>query len=472
MKSRFLLVLLAVFSFLQISGCRSKSTTTFRVGLRGLPERIDPRGNEINIYHYINIHIFSPMFERTQANQLNSVYFDLLKTRARNGTYKEFSFCLKPGLSYSDGSLVAVSDLLRSLVSVTKINKDLPEIERVTPDGERCILVELKSGDATYFDKLTTIDTAVLKSGSTDLDVPKGIGPYEIESKGPSLIVLKKTKYAGDAHFQQIEFHRVQNVEQARSAQIDDWNHMWQHLGRSTPIPNDVKERSFSIRQPLFRSLVILNKVKEPTLRKLLSNCFDISSYLRSTGQQVVPISGFLPKGLHGSEISSEAKSRDAHCEKLPRKTVRFFHFYPELHEAIAVHFRSVRGPVGFVPKLISVDEAVRLAFAPEEFMMPIMMDAPNPSAGAFFRVMTGEKSIFHSQLPELEKALRGAGNSRSGFEAETRYRRAHELVMKSGYIIPLGQVEATFFYPKVIKSVNLVDPINGFPLIHQLELR
>jgi hypothetical protein len=47
--------------------------------------------------------------------------------------------------------------------------------------------------------------------------------------------------------------------------------------------------------------------------------------------------------------------------------------------------------------------------------------------------------------------------------------RKAHRLLLDSGYVYPLGEVLKQYFYPKSISKVIWADRVSGIPMISEL---
>ena len=85
--------------FLTFGCIFNKEIKTYKVVLEMLPEKIDPHNNEINIFNYINSHLFYPLFIK-KNNKLQSYYLDIEKCKTNNLNFDTFTLCLKDNVSY------------------------------------------------------------------------------------------------------------------------------------------------------------------------------------------------------------------------------------------------------------------------------------------------------------------------------------------------------------------------------------
>jgi hypothetical protein len=456
-----------------------KYDAVFRVGVRALPARIDPVNNEINIYHYINLHLFYPLFQKDESGILVSEYLDMAETKGLDETFSRFQFCLKSGLLFLDGSPVHIDELSRAIEVGHEKNAELATVKIISSDNPRCIRVDLSRTDSNYFEKLTTIQSAVLKKGSAKDESPVGIGPYRIKERRLDRIILTAADKNKLPFYREIQFIKVESPEQGKQEQLQDWNHIWQYMGKETLIPKEITAKYKKVIRPLFRSLVLVVNLNNAKTRQEFGRCFNRKGFLQNVGLQLLNIPGYLPVGLSGSKVDYDQivqswKLPESNCKSFgPKKTVRFYHFYSNLDAEIRKYFLDANPylPVKVEVKLVSVEEAIRRVFNQEELMMPIMADATRPSSVGFFSFLMGQKKIVNSDISGLRSFVALGSQASADESKDAFFRKAHEAVLSSGYIIPLGQIEAVLYYPPEVIGIDVIDQINGFPLIHRLRV-
>jgi ABC-type transport system substrate-binding protein len=153
MRSFYFSLFLAII----LMGC-SGGISEYSVGLQSLPEHIEPRKNSINIYHFINLHLFFPLFQRDDNYSLKSQFLDLPLTKAIDLNFKRFQFCLQKGVRFTDSSDITADDLADSIKDTHQAKASLPKLDSLKINGV-CVLVNLSQPDPYYFDKLTSVDS-------------------------------------------------------------------------------------------------------------------------------------------------------------------------------------------------------------------------------------------------------------------------------------------------------------------------
>ncbi|MBI4924888.1 MAG: hypothetical protein HY843_03105 [Bdellovibrio sp.] len=479
MKQSWMSYVLAVILIGNSYGCVKDpdSGHVFKVGIRALPKKIDPINNEINIYHYINIHIFYPLFQHNEIDTLESAYLDMHDSQASNEKFSEFKLCLKKDIRFSDETLITSEDLQEALLSAHQKNLELAAIKSISKAGARCVVVSLSKRDVTYFDKLITIQSAILKKSTKSTDFPVGLGPYVIKERKVDRVILKTTQTKIKPYYTEIQFIQIDDPQKGKSEGLHDWNQLWQHLGKDSLIPPEVRSKFKKIVRPLQRSLILVVNIKEQKLRHRFSFCFNKQAYIEFVRLTLIKTPGFIPIGLLGNNADFDKVRKSwgidhKACQKSGYKPkIKFYHFYPVLDSKIKAFFRqNVNNlPIDIEVQLISVEEAIHRVFNNEELIMPVMADSTQPSSVGFFTFMMGKNKIISTEIKDLMKTVYEAAQSDSDERKEFLFTQAHKMVLDSGYIVPLGQVEATFEFPPEITGMEAIDQINGFPLIHKL---
>ncbi|MBI4667645.1 MAG: hypothetical protein HY747_00420 [Elusimicrobia bacterium] len=220
-RSRILFFL----AILLLAACGRRSPV-YRVALQSLPERIDPRTNMVNIYHYINIHLFYPLFEREDDGSLSSQYLDLNSSIALDKSFKHFQLCLRPGAAFSAGDPIENSDLKTSIETTHEQDVFLPRLSEISID-KGCVMIALTEKDPIYFDHLTTIRSAVVRFRKQDDPVPIGLGPYQVKEFSKDRILLTASPGRVRGSFKSVEFLRFSETIMTPANNIHDFNHLY-----------------------------------------------------------------------------------------------------------------------------------------------------------------------------------------------------------------------------------------------------
>ena len=77
------------------------------------------------------------------------------------------------------------------------------------------------------------------------------------------------------------------------------------------------------------------------------------------------------------------------------------------------------------------------------------MIDTIQPSASGFFDAFVGKNSVLIEPIVELEQIVRQASSSSTEEQSENLFSKAHKILLSSGFIVPLGQIDSIYYYPK-----------------------
>ena len=118
---------------------------------------------------------------------------------------KTYTFTLRDGVKFHDGSLVTVEDVIYSIERCADTSEGAPlvaaysNIESITTPDDKTIVIVLKEGNADF---LASMDTAIIPASNTTPDsVAIGTGPYKFVSHAPqeSFVMEKFDEYWGEA---------------------------------------------------------------------------------------------------------------------------------------------------------------------------------------------------------------------------------------------------------------------------------
>ena len=118
---------------------------------------------------------------------------------------KTYTFTLRDGVKFHDGSLVTVEDVKYSIERCADTSEGAPlvaaysNIESITTPDDKTIVIVLKEGNADF---LASMDTAIIPASNTTPDsVAIGTGPYKFVSHAPqeSFVMEKFDEYWGEA---------------------------------------------------------------------------------------------------------------------------------------------------------------------------------------------------------------------------------------------------------------------------------
>lgn len=221
----------------------------------------------------------------------------------------------------------------------------------------------------------------------------------------------------------------------------------------------------------------------DPVLRKRFAGCFPTAEILPLLGIPLKAIPGFLPAGIQGSDGVTPLAQSTAHarCSEASKTPITFINYRPELSGTLRAFFKRYAGklPIPVRYEDGTLNDLVRKVFHEDRMMAVIGFDSSTSDSSAyaeaatffesFIRTERGERLI-SKPIPELAELVRTAAQtSDSSLKAET-YRKGHQVLLDSGYVIPLGQLDMGQLYPKSIRHIVWSDRISGFPDISQME--
>ena len=448
--------------------------SSYTVAVTYLPKRLDPRRNQINVYHYMILQLYEPLLS-ISAGQIDSVFLDTKRTRALSKRFDSYQLCLKPGVLFGDGTPVYVEDLARSLRDTHAEQEMLPPLQDMEIVAD-CVTVQLQRRDADYLDKLTTAASTVLKRGTENDRLPTGVGPYQIADWNDAQIHMV---YRGPSRvdFPEIVFQKVRDLDEALDAGLMDLNLMYWE-----PQRHAVLARWPKLHHSILRSYALIVSTPDAALRQQFTACFDREAYLKNAmSLDLVPSPGFLPVKAPGGDVDFSAiRARMPHkpCNIAgPKPVMRYVNqVYPD-SSALRQFFAAANPNL---PVTVQVEDRSRAdlieMFSAQEIMLyTIGIDSVNSQAAqlgessVFFESLVRDHGYLPTHLPEVESAITTALQSSDRGEKSVAYKKAHTQLLESGYIIPLGQLPPTLYYPTCIKQVEFADALIGYPRVDWL---
>jgi ABC-type transport system substrate-binding protein len=446
------------------------NSNLFRVALRVLPTNLDPRNNQVNTNHYLLLQLYFPLFQKSESGELKSEFLDLAKTKSLDGRFKSFQFCLKSGLQFSDGAEVGRVDLVQTIAETHRIQEVLPKLVSIkNNDGDSaCITVEIDRSDLRYFDKFQGVASTILKSTGERQSFPIGMGPYKVEFSSSEKIVLGRRAIGGSDQVNKIEFVKFKSVAEALSEKVDDWNHIYQ-----IDIPPQVVEASKAIPSPIVKVYALVINLEDRNLRKRLISCLSKVGISKSLGIPVEKTKGFLPTGVMGFDVDMPTGTQHD-CEGDHK--IRAIDFLTSREaDALAVPILFSSGPFRVNPKILNSDKMVMRVFSRTPYLAVIgfdssgSQDSDSGEASIFFESFIRDERLVSSVPKGLTRAVEKAAQASARADKIEFYRQAHKILLDSGYVLPVGQLKASQYYPKRFSNIQWADRISGFPAIEKM---
>jgi ABC-type transport system substrate-binding protein len=479
MKIRDLTLVLMGPAILSLLSCsHQESRSVYRAALRYIPETTNPHTSQINTDNFIALQLYYPLFQHSADGSLTSEFLDLKLTRAADSSFKKFSLCLRDDARFSDGTAIAMSDLQYSLQEAHQRQELLPAVEQIRP-SQRCVQVTLKKSDPRYFDKLTGIASTVTSPTRSAGGFPLGLGAYHIASHTPDRLTLEANPGRVLGSFRTIEFHKFTDFSKDYANGVFDFNHTGQVV-----IPASVEHEFQRVSRPFFKSYAVVVNYPVESLRKRFSACFPAEKLRPLLNLSLKPTEGFLPSGLQGSDSVKThlASERKESCSPISTSTaMTFLNYRPELNSTLRDFITTVQPtlPVPLHYENGTIDDLVKKMFHDDKVAAVIGFDSSTSNSSAYAEAATFFESFIREHRSErlisqpvhgLAKLVKAAAQATDPSTKAELYRKAHQLLLDSGYVIPLGQFDTAQHYPRWVRNVSWSDQISGFPNIALME--
>ena len=473
---------LILISILAISAkslfIHSSNTHTYTIALTVLPDRLEPWSNPVNVYGLILEALYYPLVNVDPLTKnITSAFLDTVKTRGTTSDLSNYVLCLKEKLTFSDGSPVTPDDFLYSMLRFHKAEILAQNTAELKARGS-CIEVHLKASDPLYLERFNSISSTILKRSTENEPVPTGVGSYVVQSFLKSKIVLVSSQHASP-YFSTIEYIKVVDAEDAISKGITDLNHLYQG-----PLPASFLFGKSVIERLSMKTYAVLNRISNEMVRKQFASCFPRDEFSKITGLSLKDIPGFLPMGAPGfeskfSDATTNISLINCHFDSSNKTTVDFISYNPSTDGKIREFFNVHRGQLPINVNVVSttVLEFSKRLMDLKPMIALVGIDSSGSSAGAFGEsavffesfIRSDHSAIIGERIPDLEAKVRLAVAETSSEKKDQLYRDAQQLVLRSGFCIPLGQLVSTHVYPKTIKNVVWSDVGGELPRIDQL---
>jgi MarR-like DNA-binding transcriptional regulator SgrR of sgrS sRNA len=439
---------------LVVLGC-SKKEYHYSIGVKALPEKLDPRKNSVNIYHYINLAIYYPLFFKDQGH-LKSYFLNLDKTKALDTNFIDYQFCLKDDVTFSDGGKVSLADLEETLRDVHETLSELNKIKELKKITSRCLMISLEERDINYFEKLTSVRSTLLKKGTNI-----GKGYYKILSKQNDKITLVCD---GECKaIQKVSFVK-KNIDGSEVYHnLDDFNHLWTHFSKKHP--KDVLVNYKGIDLVTNRILFVLNKYQNKKLREKITNCLERRTLIEQLDLKVVPINSYLPKGVRG--FHEKAWPKVGNCKGIK---VDFINFYKDKVKNFDSYFEELEAKTGIKANLktVTYQNAIERVFSNDEFLIMIMADSMDDNPLDFFTPFFRKPLVVKYPLRSLLKIQE---NKNYKEEVESKSLKMNKALLESKHVIPIGMPITKFYFKKNLRNIRFADTVNGFIELHNVEV-
>jgi peptide/nickel transport system substrate-binding protein len=222
-------------------GSRSarQATTTLKFARSVAPTQLDPANSIIAGDVYTLDKIFEPLYVTSPSGQLTP-WLATGATVSKDG--KTYTFALRPGVKFSDGSPLTANDVVFSINRARKNSKGPLSfldgaITSLEAKGDSTVVAQLSAPWAPFLSDISVFANGILPTnfgGKSETDFfnnPVGTGPFVLaapfQASASSLTLNRNPNYwqAGKPYLDTVEFLYVdddnQRVLQLRGGQVD-----------------------------------------------------------------------------------------------------------------------------------------------------------------------------------------------------------------------------------------------------------
>jgi hypothetical protein len=288
-------------------------------------------------------------------------------------------------------------------------------------------------------------ETASLRSDWNRLDSSDGVVAFRRNGWSLSL------DYAG--------------IERLLEAKFDEWN-FYQGV---VDFNSDSESRVVQIR-PTVKTMVAWTSIKDECVRtRVWSALRSQQSELRKipVANETVEIPGILPPGVEGSDEKTPAEAiLTKNCETTASKAViPIFSVYNQMHSELERISKSATKnlqdvELAFVP--LDDDAIMKLMTSGADFVGVLSTSSLRYRLSDLLQFLVSVSPGKKLQgLPELLLAIDTETDSKKRAELA---RKAHWLVLDSGFVLPIGQFNSKLSFPKFVSQVAFRDQFQTSP--------
>lgn len=438
----------------------------YKVAFRHFPDTLSPIENARFAGSFLIWQMVHPFFYFDDTKDLKSKILDLERTKATNSEFNEFKFCILPNLRFGDETIASGKDLEDAFDRLKNSVEGFSHIKSLQPDGSRCVRVRLSQRDLRFFEKLTGVAASLYRFDPRNPLQLNAVGDYKIKLIKKDVIELEATESIKASTLFKSIILKLYDEK-------DNWNQTDLNFV-SGLIQAPVPQNSFSaIMPPTKKMYSIVVNLRSKKKRKCFASIIEPKSLNSILNIEVKSMYGFLPSELLGA---NEHFKPDLQVKKHCSEDMEFtWHdFRIQNKEVIEQYFQSIatKNKIKINVVFHNLEDLIKLSESGKEYITAISFnssgsrDVWNSDSAVFFEPFVRKPGFFIFPLPGLNEAVKSAATEDQIFEKTAHLRRAHRLLLDSGFVYPLGEVNKSFFYPKSLKIIPWAVRVSGTPLV------
>jgi len=432
--------------------------------LGDVPPNIDPADSHINFHLYVIKQLHEPLFSSSVVGKPRS---RILHSWSASPDAREYSFCLKPSLAYSNGKAVTGEDLWENFKLFSERGYLAGKITGHRFE-EGCLIVAFDAPYPRLTWDLMSYKTSIADPATRGEEVVVGISPYRVVEMNERLIRLRAE---GKVRYREISFHYWRPGDEASFRNFDDIN-----MVVANDVPADIDEYMNRYDVAMLKIYGMLINSPDPKLRSYLFNCLDIDvmrNLVDRKKKSFRDVGGVLPLGMPGA-VAGRVR-QECPAAPLPRRAkATMVTFYEDCAEELSAHLKEKLGPLGIDAsvKVVDANEMSYYLWSKEKpYDMAIVgIDSPLPEPISFLaNFLPGEAGVTNVKNAELEGIVSNLSDSAPDAKREEDMRRANLSVIRAHQVLPLYQADSPLFYSKRVEHVRADEFLIGIPKIEEL---
>lgn len=449
-------------------GC-SKRESLWRVAIVGSPVRITPSDANLLPTSYILKQTHEPIFNKDKNG---SFYSNILDHWGRSIDYKDFRLCIAEPRYFGEGEYFTFS-LLKDLVlrSLQAFKENHYKYEA----DNNCLTLHFNTAFPDFLTLLSSLENAPSRK-SKIANVENGLGDFIVENFSKELVTLKR-KREDASKIDQINFYNIEFIEHDRElmGKMDDINHL---LAKSLATIPKEKFKAFEY-SPL-REFVLLINVRDEKIRESIFNCVNIdllrkSAYLDE--KQFNDVSTLFPVGIRGGKPGKLYRKCNLELTS-SRNATRQIDF--KIWEGVDVNgienaFANVHINGKKVPIIVHRKKYVNLIedMIAKKFDLALMVvDTRESSYHSFFDyIYDNNQTLVNPSGKEgysLYNQLKNKSDLKDQYVISLKLQ---QIVFSEHIVLPIFQPVRTFYYPKNVSGLYMLEDFLDFPNLSRIEL-
>jgi hypothetical protein len=456
------------FTFMVFCSGISSHAATYNFALRHLPTTLSPTENQRFAGALILWQMVWPMFFYDENRILQSKILTDKGGKAIDSTFKKFQFCFRSNLKFGSGRTAVVEDYLYLFQRLKTSVVGFEEISEVKKLNENCVAVSLQNRDLGFFDKLTGIASGLYNFDSNHPLALDAVGPYVLKESSDERFKLNLSLNINHS----VTFNSIAVVKYNPEM---NWVNYDLNFVTGTVQSPILKDGLINVKPPLKKVYAIVVNLKSQDRRRCFVSAIDTSKISSILKLETIATTGFLPSEVLGSDVPFIKPAFDhVKCANYSYIWSEFrTEDIDELNEYLKVVSRATGLKVSVrktaLESLIQLSESGREYIAVVGFSSEGSRDSWNVDSTPFFDSFKRKNGVISGRLQEFTSVIDNAARAGTLAEKTKLLRLGHDQLLKSWFVLPIGEVQKKFYYKRNIRNIVWGDKVSAIPLVSEM---